>query len=190
MGRIQTIFSVLLLVVLLFLTTQVGAAQKRYKRTIEDYKIPDVTLINQRREQVAMAEWMNSDAPVILDFVYATCTTICPVLSISFSTLQKKLGEDAKDIRFISITIDPENDSPEIMGEYLDRYQAKPGWDFFTGSRKDIDATMHAFDAYVPNKMAHYPLTLMRSPKTGKWVRIYGLIGSKDFLREYEALEK
>lgn len=186
----SVVLFLLVLLVLLFCGGSTLAAQQRYKRTIESYTAPDITLINQDREQVSLTELINSEQPVMLDFVYATCTTICPVLSISFSTLQKKLGDEADRVKFVSITIDPENDSPEIMKEYLERYQARPGWDFLTGSRKDIDIAMNAFDAYVPNKMSHYPLTLLRSPKTGKWVRIYGLIGSKDFMQEYRKLEK
>jgi protein SCO1/2 len=88
----------------------------------------------------------------------------------------------------VSITIDPEHDSPEVMREYLKRYRAKPGWDFLTGSRADIDRVMHAFDAYVPNKMSHYPLTLLRGPGEGRWIRIYGLIGTSDLLDEYQKL--
>jgi protein SCO1/2 len=70
------------------------------------------------------------------------------------------------------------------MKEYLKRYRAKPGWDFLTGSRADIDKVMYAFDAYVTNKMNHIPLTLIQSPGDGKWIRIFGLMGSSEFLSE------
>ena len=73
-----------------------------------------------------------------------------------------------------------------MLKDYLKRYRAKPGWDFFTGSREDIDKVMHAFNAYIPNKMYHYPLTLIRSPKDGKWIRIMGLMSSSEFVAECE----
>lgn len=50
--------------------------------------------------------------------------------------------------------------------------------------RKDIDAVMRAFDAYIPNKMNHYPLTFIRVPGNDKWVRIYGMIGTADLMAE------
>jgi protein SCO1/2 len=100
--------------------------------------------------------------------------------------MQKKLGEDSEKVHLVSITIDPENDSPEILKEYLDRYRAKPGWDFLTGSRKDIDRVMHSFDAYFSNKMDHQPLTFIRSPEDGQWIRLYGLLSSRDFMKECE----
>jgi len=91
-------------------------------------------------------------------------------------------------LQMVSITIDPEHDSPEVMQEYLQRYRRKPGWDFLTGTREDIDKVMHAFDAFVPNKMNHYPLTLMRAPGDDQWVRIFGLIGTADLMAEYRKL--
>jgi protein SCO1/2 len=76
------------------------------------------------------------------------------------------------------------------MKKYLKNYRAKPGWDFLTGSRGDIDSVMRAFNAYVPDKMSHYPIMFMRGPGSEQWVRIYGLIGTADFIREYKLVVK
>lgn len=162
----------------------VEAAADNYKRTIEDYVMPDVTLINQDGKKVRFKSLVESDKPVVVDFIYGTCTTICPVLSAGFTNLQRKLGADSRKVHLVSISIDPENDTPKVMKEYLNRYQAKPGWDFLSGSRKDIDRVMHAFNSYFRNKMDHKPLTFIRTPSDGKWIRIYGLISSREFVEE------
>jgi len=154
------------------------------KRTIETYTVPDVTLVNQDGTRVKLKTLLDTGEPVILDFIFGTCTTICPVLSAGYANLQLKLPDQAKKVHLISITIDPENDTPKVMRDYLKRYRAKPGWDFYTGKREDIDKVMIAFNAYIPNKMLHYPLTLLREPKTGRWVRIFGLMSSSEFLEE------
>jgi len=164
------------------------AAEKPYKRTVESYTMPDVTLINQDGKKVRFKTLVESDKPVIVDFIYATCTTICPVLSVSYTNLQNKLKDSPQKPRLISITIDPENDTPKIMKDYLKRYNAKPGWDFFTGSRGDIDKVMRAFNAYIPDKMSHYPLNLIRSPKDGSWVRLFGILSSREFVNEYSSI--
>ena len=180
-----------LLIILMAMVLTVSSAQaesKKYKRTIEKYKMPDVVLINQDGKKVRLQSMLTSDTPVVVDFIYGTCTTICPVLSAGFINLQGKLGALNQNVRLISITIDPENDTPKIMKEYLKRYRAKPGWDFLTGSRSDIDAVMKAFNAYIPDKMSHYPLNLIRSPKDGSWVRLFGLMSSKEFLEEYQSV--
>lgn len=171
---------------LLFSVSTAGAETKVYKRTVERYTLPDVTLVNQDGKKVNIRKLVESDQAVIVDFIYATCTTICPVLSVSYINLQNRLKDSPRKPLLISITIDPENDTPKIMKTYLKRYNARPGWDFLTGSRKDIDAVMRAFNAYIPDKMSHYPLNLIRSPKDGSWVRLFGILSSREFLEEYQ----
>lgn len=154
------------------------------KRTVESYTVPDVTLVNQDGAKVKLKALLESGEPVIVDFIFGTCTTICPVLSAGYANLQTKMPAGASKVHLISISIDPENDTPKVMRDYLKRYRAKAGWDFFTGRREDIDKVMVAFNAYIPNKMSHYPLTLVRDPKTGQWIRIFGLMSSSEFMAE------
>ncbi|MBE0598912.1 MAG: SCO family protein [Desulfuromonadales bacterium] len=189
MRRHQTSRVLLLLVVLLSLPLVVQAeAKKRYQRSVHKYTVPEATLVNQEGRKVLLTELLAADKPVMVDFIYGTCTTICPVLSAGYSNLQRRLGPAAQQVQLVSITIDPEYDTPEVMTEYLQRYNRQPGWDFLTGSRADIDRVMRAFNAYVPNKMSHYPLTLLRGPGEERWVRIYGLLGTADLMSEYEQL--
>lgn len=159
-----------------------------YERKVVQYKIPDVVLVNQDGESIALTGILNSGKPVILDFIYGTCTTICPVLSIGFSHFQKKLGADVEKVQLISISIDPDNDTPMVMKEYLERYDAQPGWDFFSGKREDIFRVMEAFDAYVTNKMDHAPLTFLHAPGADKWIRINELLSTADLMNEYRLL--
>jgi protein SCO1/2 len=174
----------LLFTLLGFTTGEVSAATATYKRTIDSYSMPDVTLINQDGKKVRFKELMASDKLVVVDFIFGTCTTICPVLSAGYLNLQQKLGVDSQKVHLVSISIDPENDTPKVMRDYLKRYRAKPGWDFLTGSRKDIDMVMRAFNAYIPDKMSHYALTLLRPPQNDKWIRIYGIMSSSEFVAE------
>lgn len=171
-------------------TAAVGAQDTglRYERSVHRYEVPPVTLLSQDRMQVRLDEFVNSDQPVLLDFIFGTCTTICPVLSAGYSNLQSKLGEDAEQVKLVSISIDPEHDTPEVMKKYLERYRAKPGWDFFTGSRADIDRVMRAFDAYVPDKMSHRPVMFLRAPGEQEWIRIYGLVSTRELMQEYQQL--
>jgi protein SCO1/2 len=93
-----------------------------YQRTMEHYQLPDVTLINQNGKRARLKSIIESDGkPVIVDFIFGTCTTICPVLSVGFVNLQQKLGDTSQKVHLVSITIDPEHDSPKVMQEYLKR---------------------------------------------------------------------
>jgi len=186
--KVLSLFLLTLMIAIALPASTLQAETKRYKRSVERYTLPDVVLINQDGKKVRFSTLMNSDQPVVVDFIYGTCTTICPVLSAGYLNLQNKLAASAKKPRLISITIDPEHDSPSVMKEYLKRYRAKPGWDFYTGSRADIDAVMKGFNAYIPDKMSHYPLNLIRSPKDGSWVRLFGIMSSREFFDEYQGV--
>ncbi len=181
--RFLRIFPALLLVAAFAFPA--AAAEVRYQRSVERYAMPDVVLINQNGDKVRLKQLLEGDQPVVVDFIYGTYTTICPVLSAGYLNLQRRLAKEGRTVRLVSITIDPENDTPKVMKDYLERYRAKPGWDFLTGSRADIDKVMHAFNAYIPDKMSHYPLNMIRNPKDGSWVRLFGILSSKEFLAEY-----
>lgn len=184
--NLRSMLGLLLLALILVLSpaSAQAATETKYRRTVENYTIPDVVLVNQKGSKVRFRDLMQSNKPVIVDFIFGTCTTICPILSVGYANLQQKLGHDAQNVQLVSISIDPENDNPKVLTEYLKRYRSKPGWDFLTGSRSDIDKVMYAFNAYIPNKMSHYPLTLIRTPSDGKWTRIFGLLSSSEFLEE------
>ncbi len=158
----------------------------RFTRTEVAVEVPDVTLIDQHGRKVGFRQAMLGDKPVFVEFIFATCTTICPVLSAGFASVQRKLGDDREEILLVSLTIDPEHDGPEELRQYLDRYGAKSGWDFYTGTRQDIDTVMRAFDAFVPDKMSHRPLTFIHAPGQDGWVRIDGFAGSRDLMEEVE----
>ena len=176
---------------LFFSGRAVGAGDTEdYIRTVEKYVAPDVTLVNQDGKRVKIRSLLNSKKVVVVDFIYTTCTTICPVLSAEFVDLQDTLGPDSRNVLLLSISIDPENDTPKKMREYLKRYGAKPGWDFVTGTREDILRVVKAFNAYTPSKMSHLPLAILHSPADDRWVRIYGFLGSSDMLAEYRKLLK
>lgn len=165
-----------------------SANDPRFTRTDVKVEVPDVTLIDQDGNKVGFRDLLISDTPVFVDFIFATCTTICPVLSAGYASIQRKL-DDPDRVRLVSITIDPENDGPEELTTYLERYGARPGWEFLTGTREDINDVMRAFDAWIPDKMSHRPLIFIRSPADGSWVRLFGFAGSKDLMAELEHAE-
>lgn len=185
----RRIFAMILLIALslVFIGKDVCAETKdKYTRTIVNYAPPEVTLVNQDGVKVKFSKLLNSKKVVMVDFIFTTCTTICPVLSAGFANFQRRIGPGSKDVHLVSISIDPENDTPKRMREYLKRYDAKPGWDFLTGSKADIEKVVKALDAYTPSKMSHLPLALLYASTNNRWVRIYGLIGTSDLLNEYE----
>jgi protein SCO1 len=160
-------------------------AQKHYSRSIAHYSVPNVMLVDMTGAKVSLLSELNYDGPVLVQFIFATCPTICPPLSGIFSAVQKKFGPDLDRIRMISISIDPEYDTPSRLREYAKKFKAKRQWHFLTGALEDIVAVQKAFDAYRNNKMAHEPLTFLRSSPKESWVRLDGLMSAEDLVAEY-----
>ena len=160
-----------------------GAAP-RYTTSTITVEIPDVTLIDQDARVVTLRELVEGNEIVIVDFIFGTCTTICPILSAGFSNLQRRMGSGPGGPTLLSISIDPEHDSPEVMTKYLKRYRAQPGWSFLTGDRDDIDLVMRAFGAYVPDKMSHQPVSFIKMGASDQWLKIDGLVSTADLLAE------
>ncbi len=187
---IQIIWAVFLFLQISALPFDALAGTAKYQRTLEHYKVPNVTLLNQDGKKIELKALLDSGKPVIIDFIYTTCTTICPILSAGFVNLKNKLGDDAAAVRLVSVSIDPEHDRPQKMKKYLSLFKAGEGWDFLTGSREDISLVLQAFDALTMDKMDHLPLYILRGPKSDEWVRIRGLVGTADLMREFRGIEK
>jgi protein SCO1 len=163
-----------------------AAAAGEYRRSLAQYTLPDVTLVDQQGARVKLKDVVPEGKPVFVQFVFTSCPTICPILGAIFSSFQAKVGPEAKDIRFVSISIDPEHDDPARMQAYLKRYHAQENWTFLTGAREDIALVQRAFDAGVENRMSHTPLTFFFSPAAHAWVRIGGFIGASELVAEYQ----
>jgi len=143
-------------------------------RSTANYAVPDVALVRADGARVKLAQELDDGRPLLLDFVYTTCTTICPVLSQTFAEVQKRLGSDASKVKMISISIDPEEDTPARLTEYSKRFHAGTQWQFYTGTVQASIATQRAFDAYRGDKMSHTPATFFRSAPGQPWVRLDG----------------
>jgi protein SCO1/2 len=154
----------------------------------QDYQIPDISLVDMNYQAVSLPEVIVSDKPVVLNFIYTSCTTICPILSATFSQIQRELGADSSGLRMISISIDPEQDSPERLQAYARRFKSSANWHFLTGDIDDIVNIQKALDAYRGDKMNHIPLTFLYSANAGTWIRMEGFPSTADIVSEYRQL--
>ncbi|MDP1928199.1 MAG: SCO family protein [Thiobacillus sp.] len=158
-----------------------------YVRTLASYAVPDVKLVDADRAGVSLRSQLD-DKPVILNFIFTSCGAICPVMSTTFSQVQAALGRERDTVRMVSISIDPEHDTPEALKIYAKKYGAGPQWQLLTGSLDNSIAVQRAFDVYRGDKMGHTPATFLRARAGQPWVRLDGFASADDILREYHQL--
>ena len=161
---------------------------QKVSRMTADYSVPQIKLVRDDNQTVSLPDEMNDGRPVILNFIYTACTAVCPVTSRTFEQLQDKLGNDRDKVHMISITIDPEQDTPARLAAYAHKYDAKPQWRFYTGSSDASLAAQRAFDVYHGDKMNHTPVTLLRAAPGKSWLRIDGFASADELLSAYRQL--
>lgn len=159
-----------------------------YKRSESVYTLPDVVLTDADERPVRLRELMATRDPVMVNFIFTSCSTICPVMAHVFAEMPAVLGDDGRRLRMVSISIDPEADTPLQLKAYARSLKANERWKFLTGSNEDIKAVQLAFAAYRGNKMNHEPLTLMRQTAGMPWVRIDGFVAPDALAREYKRM--
>lgn len=160
-------------------------AGSAYRRSVTTYAIPDVVLTDADEKPVRLRHLLASRDPVMVNFTFTTCSTICPVMTRVFSEVPSRLGSDARQLRMISISIDPENDTPLQLKAYARSLKATERWKFLTGPTQDIHAVLRAFDTYRGNKMNHEPVTLIRPVDGTSWVRIDGFASPDELVGEF-----
>ena len=122
------------------------------------YTVPDVKLVDADGAAVPLrSQLANQDKPVILNFIFTSCGAICPVMSATFAQVQAALGPERDAVRMVSISIDPEQDTPAALKTYAGKFGARPQWQMLTGSLDDSIAVQRAFDVYRGDKMGHQP---------------------------------
>jgi protein SCO1/2 len=158
------------------------------RRSEASYAIPDVTLVDQDGQRISLRDLLRTDKPILANFIYTTCTAVCPVMSATFSQVQQGLAGDSNKVLMVSVSIDPEQDTQAALAAYAKRFKAGPQWVFLTGSLEDSIAVQKAFDAYRGDKMNHAPLTLLRAAPDAQWVRYDGFPGAADLVTEARAM--
>jgi len=152
------------------------SAASAAKVAMAEIDLPDgLSMLNQFGNKVDLREDVIGNKIVVIDFVYTTCTTVCPVVSSIFSMLQKRLGERMdKDITLITITVDPTRDTPHRLLSYSKNFNPGAGWSWLTGDKKTVDKALIALGAYTPNFEDHPAMVLIGDDSKSEWFRFYG----------------
>ena len=140
-----------------------------------DIDLRDRPLLTQDGEEVLFVSDVIGDNIVVMDFVYTTCTTICPVLSALFTQVQGKLGDQVgDDVMLVSMSVDPVRDTPQRLKAYSAKHRAGDGWLWLTGAKPVVDEVLVGVGAYTTNFEDHPTMVQIGDGRTGEWKRLFG----------------
>lgn len=139
-------------------------------------KFPEVSLVDQNGRAVDFYDDLVKNRVVAINFIFTSCTTICPPMGATFGQVQKLLGDRAgRDVHLISVSVDPATDTPERMKTWSQRFGTTQGWTLVTGERNEVTRLLKSLGVYTPNINDHSPLVLVGNDARGEWTRAYGL---------------
>ena len=118
---------------LLFLVLAVACRQ--HSDLPKLYPVPDTTLVDETGKNVALGSMKGN--VTVYDFIFTSCRGTCPIMTNNMRALTKEIDKGAP-VRFVSISIDPTRDTPQVLAEYAKRVRNDQRWTFLTGKREDI----------------------------------------------------
>ncbi len=146
-------------------------------------------LVTQDGTAVRLVDDVIGERIVVVDFVYTTCTTVCPVLSAVLMQVQGQLGDRlGSEVALVSISVDPQRDTPARLKDYAKKMHAGDGWTWLTGEKSVVDEVLKDFGAYTPNFEDHPAMMLVGDASTGEWARFLGFPGANHIVDKINEL--
>ena len=153
-------------------------------------RIPDAPVLDQNGKQLNFYSDLIKGRTVAINFVFTTCTTICPPLTATFRRVQQDAATRGLNVQLISVSVDPTTDTPERLRDFAAKFKAEPGWTFVTGDKAQIDSVLQALGAAVSNKNDHTPMILIGNDASDYWTRAYGLTSPTKIVELIDAATK
>lgn len=154
-------------------------------------KLADVELTDQQRRRGRLPRDFVAGRIVVANFVFTTCSSVCPVISAIFAQLQQQLPADlARDTVMLSLSVDPLNDTPDRLDAQAKQYGSAANWRWLTGRVEDMEAALKGFGAYVSRPDDHLPMAVVGDPVSDTWYRFTGTPGVQQLLRTVQQLQQ
>jgi len=149
----------------------------------------DITLVNQNGEKMRFYHDLLQGKTVIINSFFATCQGSCLPITRNLEKVQEALGDRlGKDARIISISVDPEVDTPPELKAFSKKFHARPGWYFLTGSKENVEFILKKLGQYVEDKNDHYNIVIIGNDRTGLWKKAFGLAKSEEIIKVVESV--
>ena len=136
----------------------------------------DVELINQDGKKVRFYSDVLKGKTLVVNAFFTSCTSVCPPMNRNMEKIQEALGDRVgRDVFLVSMTVDPEVDTPVRLKEYAKKFHAGPGWVFLTGKKENLDWALYKLGQYVETKDDHTTVLIIGNEPTGLWKKAFGM---------------
>jgi protein SCO1 len=167
-----------------------GLQARRIQVGTETKFLPDLLLLDQNGRKVRFYSDLIKGKTVLISFFYTSCIYTCLIQGDVFSRLQAELGDRlGKEVFLISVTIDPETDTPQRLKTWGAQHGLKNGWTLVTGSRGDMSTLVgHLTGNPLGRIELHSPFIYIGNDKRSRWVATYGLAEPKRLMKIIEEM--
>jgi cytochrome oxidase Cu insertion factor (SCO1/SenC/PrrC family) len=133
--------------------------------------VPNVEVVTQLGEHVHFNSDLVKGRVAVVTSFFTTCTAFCPMTQERLSRLAKQLGgRMGKDVIFVSVSVDPLNDTPEVMKAWGEKFNIGPGWTLVSGNKDKVQSLLQSLGLYV-NTQRHQSFLIIGNQENG-WVRV------------------
>jgi protein SCO1/2 len=151
----------------------------------------DVILIDQDGRSQRFFTDLLKGKVVVIDAFFTACKDSCPMMARNFVHLQNWLGGRlGKEVNLLSISVDPENDTPARLKTYAEQFGARPGWYFLTGNKENVEFALRRLGEYVEQRDDHLNVFLIGNEPAQLWKKVLGLAKPEQIVTALDSVLK
>ena len=148
---------------------------------------PDAAVVDQDGHALHFYRDLVKHKVVVVAFFFTRCRDACPTITYTLSHLQNALGDRlGRDVSLVSVSLDPEHDTPAILADWAARHGVKRGSTLVTGSPREVTRIARSFTGDAARPGLHSLIVYLGNDRTGEWIRDSGSLSTEHYL---EALE-
>lgn len=149
----------------------------------------DIELVDQNGETHRLYSDLLEGKVVVINAMFTSCSNSCPAMAARLAKIQRYLGDRlGKDVHILSISVDPEKDTPERLHAFADTFEARPGWYLLSGKKENVSQALRKLGQYVDEPEAHQSVMIMGNEPTGLWKKAMGLAPAEDLIEVLQSV--
>jgi cytochrome oxidase Cu insertion factor (SCO1/SenC/PrrC family) len=150
--------------------------------------VPDIEVVNQDGRHVRFNSQVVEGRIAIVTGFFTTCSSMCPITQEKLSQVAKLLGPRlGKDVVIVSVSVDPQNDTPARMKDWAEKFHIAPGWTLLSGNRAQVDTLLKSLGLSVPLPQRHQSALMIGGTASG-WVRISSWTSAEKLVKLVESM--